>query len=273
VTATYFLLLAGALAANPIPDNKSPIDSLTYTFGGGGMLLAGGSLTITKEGKVTYFYSSAPFTNSGGHVVQKSWNLSKEERTELFRKLVDDGLLEAEEGKLLFDGIRVTHGRWYATLAANKVPDKALAHLRPLLSKADPVTWPEKKKEVVKEPAAKPDTLTYLHYDFSTKADGDHATLIVTRDGKVRYVRQPPTEKRIESEWTIPAKDAEALLDALLADGLFDLEDAGRDKFPRHMIDAQVGRWRTNFFPKELPEKFSKQLMPLLKKADAEFWK
>jgi hypothetical protein len=132
--------------------------------------------------------------------------------------------------------------------------------------------WPEKKKEEAKAPAAKPSQLMYLHYHFAPKKDGD-TTLILSRDGKVRYVRQPPTEKRIEAEWTIPAKDAEALLDALVADGLFDLEDIGRDKFPSHMIDAQVGRWSTNFHVKELPEKLLKHLQPLLKKADAEFWK
>jgi hypothetical protein len=274
MTTALLTILAGVLTANPLPDNKSSIDSLSYTFGDGGELGGGGTLRITTDGKVSYHYSSAPFTGSGGRVVQKSWTLSKEERTELFRKLVDDGLLEAEAGGHFSNEIRVTHGRWRTTLVPDKVPDKAMAHLYPLLSKADPVKWPEKKPVVAKEPTDKPGVLTAFHYNFSTKADGDHATLIVSRDGKVLYVRNSPNAaKPIREEWTIPAKDAAALLDALVADGLFDLEDAGRDKFHSHSIDVAAGKWRTNFYLKELPEKFLKPLLPLLRKADAEFWK
>ena len=275
MTAAYLIFLAGTLAANPLPDNKTPIDSLTYTFGiGGGTFGAGGRLTISPDGKVSYYFSSDPFTGSGGRVVNKSWELTKEERTELFRKLVADGLLEAEEGGTVLSGIRVTSGRWRATLDPDKVPEKAMAHLRPLLGKADPVLWPEKKKEEAKAPAAPPGKLATFIYYFVPKKEGDYATLVVSRDGKVRYARRPPNAaKPIQEEWTIPAKDAEALLDALVADGLLDLEDVGRDKFPNHGIDVQVGRWRTSFGVKELPEKFKKPLLPLLKKADADFWK
>ena len=44
MTTAYLIFLAGALAANPLPDNKTPIDSLRYTFGGGGLVDAGGNL-------------------------------------------------------------------------------------------------------------------------------------------------------------------------------------------------------------------------------------
>ena len=275
MTTTYLVFLAGTLAANPLPDNKVPIDSLTYTFGeGGGLAGGGGRLTITKEGKVSYSFSSHPFTGSGGRVVQTSWELSKEERNELFRKLVDGGLLEAEDGDTVTGGIRVTSGRWRATLAAEKVPDKAMAHLRPLLTKADPVKWPEKKAVAAKNPPAKPGTLTTLIHHFMPKKDGDYTSLVVSRDGKVYYVRHiPGPAEPVKAEWTIPAKDAEALLDGLVADGLFELEDVGRDKYPGHTIDTKVGRWQTTFHVKELPEKLSRRLLPLLRKADAEFWK
>jgi hypothetical protein len=280
MTAVALALLAGTLAAEPLPDNKTPIDSLTYTFGGGGLFSGGGSLTISADGKVKYFYSSAPHTNSGGRVVQQSWELTKEERTALFRKLVDDGLLEAEEGANFLDGIRVTHGRWRTTIAGDKVPDKAMAHLRPLLSKADPVMWGEKKPAPAKEPAAKPGTLRQFNYYFAPKAEGDHILLYVGRGGEVSYQRYGPvagapgtTKTHVQTSWKIPRADAEAVLDALVADGALDLETAEQDRFPVHRVEAQVGRWTTTFYTKPLPEKLTKQLLPLLKKADAEFWK
>jgi hypothetical protein len=275
MTALAVALLAASLAAppNPLPDNKSPIDSLSYSFGGGGLVGAGGSLTISADGKVAYFFSSDPFTGSGGRVVQQKWELTKDELKELFTKLVADGLLDTDAGTgpALFGGIRVTSGRWRMNLDADKVPEKAMRHLRPLLAKADPVKWGEKPAAPKVPP--KPGVMMSMVYHFTPKMGGDQITLVVGRDGKLWYRRQPPIAKAISLEWTIPAKDAEALLDALVADGLFDLADAGPGKFPYHMVDAQVGRWQTSFHPKEFPEKLTKQLLPHLKKADAEFWK
>lgn len=130
-----------ALGADPLPDHKTPIDSLTYAFGGGGFLGAGGSLRIGTDGKVRYSYISAPHTGSGGIVVQKDWELTKDEMKELFTKLVADGLLDGEEAKGgLLDGIQVTSGRWRTTVAA----DKGMKHLHPLLAKAHAAMWAEK---------------------------------------------------------------------------------------------------------------------------------
>src|SRR6187402_3381424 len=109
--------LASVLATNPLPDNKAPVDSLQYTFGNGGAFGAGGSLSISADGKVAYFYSSAPHTGSGGRVVRQNWELSKGERTELFRKLVADGLLDAEESRNFTEQIRVACGRWHTAFA------------------------------------------------------------------------------------------------------------------------------------------------------------
>jgi len=275
VTTALLALLAASFAADPLPDDKTPIDSLTYTFGGG---VAGlgptGSLSISKDGKVQYFYSSAPHTGSGGRVVQQKWELSKEERTTLFRKLVDDGLLETEEGKSFLESIRVTHGRWWRMLAPDKVPEKAMAHLRPLLAKADPELWSEKKPAPPKQPPSKPGTVTWLSYHLTTKKDGDRIALTFTRDGKAHYFRSSPDlAKPVEVAWSMPAKDAEALLDSLAADGLFELADGDGDKYPGHLIEAATGKWRIAIRPKEIPEKLLKPMLPLLKKADADFWK
>src|SRR5262245_39879775 len=91
------ILAASLVRPGPLPDNRSPIDSLRYTFGGAGIAGPGGSLTISADGKVSFNYISAPQTNSGGLVIQKTWELTAKERTELFRKLVADGLLTVDE--------------------------------------------------------------------------------------------------------------------------------------------------------------------------------
>src|SRR5262245_48324282 len=92
------VLLAAALAAPPAPltDGKS-FDALTYVFGAG-TFGPGGAFSIAADGKVSYFFSSAPHTNSGGQVVKKEWTLTKEEKAELFGKLVEAGLLELPDG-------------------------------------------------------------------------------------------------------------------------------------------------------------------------------
>ncbi len=286
MTAITLALLA--LAANPLPDNKIPIDSLSYSFSSGGgngdrvgrLFGPAGHLSISKDGKVGYSHQTAPDTGSGGIVTQKSWELTKDELKELFAKLVADGFLDAEgpAGAALPGEMRVTSGRWHATLPAQRVPNKAFAHLRPLLAKAHPVLWGE--KPAVKEPPVpKPGVLNSFGYYHAPKLNGDQITLYVMRDGKVSYRRYghpngPNAGKTFADErWTIPAKDAETLLDALATDGLLDLEEAKADQFPLHRAEAQVGRWQTTFYAKAWPEKIAKHIRPLLRKADAEFWK
>ena len=86
-----------------------------------------------------YSYASDPHTGSGGFVVQKDWELTKDEVKELFAKLVADGLLDAAPGgSVFFDGIQLTSGRWRTGMKAEKVPPKAMAHLRELMAKAQP---------------------------------------------------------------------------------------------------------------------------------------
>jgi len=145
-----------------------------------------------------------------------------------------------------------------------------------------------------------------FRYTFAQGPGGHTVELAVARDGTVTYKRA--TDPRlideqpkvvVKDEWKIPAKDAVALLDALTADGFFELKDARvwekllkpeRDG-PRPALDppkqkerqplirpyyalgAEAGRWHTDFTLWEMPEKVQKHFLPLLKKADAEFWK
>ncbi|MBM3980167.1 MAG: hypothetical protein FJ304_07750 [Planctomycetes bacterium] len=290
MTALVLALLG--LAPNPVPDNKTTIDSFSFSFGapdkhggkfdtlalgGAPALGAGGSLTVAKDGKVTYTYSSAPFTGSGGRVVKKEWALSKDELKALFAKLVADGLLDGDANPDAHSGIRVTSGRWYAYI--EQVPEKAMAHIKVLLVKADPVLW-EEKKPAPKPPAPKPGVLRQFNYYFAPKADGDHALLYVGRTGEVSYQRYGPTPgvpqsttTHVQTSWKIEPADAERLLDALAAGGALDLEIAEREKFPIHRVEAQVGRWNTTHYTKPLPDPLLKLLLPLLKKADAGYWK
>ncbi len=284
MTAMSLALLAVVLTANPLPDNKMPIDSLSYSFSGpsapGGIALGPmGHLSISKDGKVGYSHQTNPDTGSGGVVTQKRWELTKDEQKELFAKLVADGLLETGEpnGIALPGEIRVTSGRWHATVPAQKVPHKAFAHLRSVMGKAHHI-WAE--KPAPKEPPVpKPGILHAFGYYHVPKEQGDQVTLYLRRDGRVHYRRfgHPDSPAAgttyAKEEWTIPAKDAEALLDTLAADGVCDLEDVGHMKAPIHRIEVQVGRWQTTYYTKEPPEKIAKHLRPLLKKADPEFWK
>lgn len=274
------VLLAAALAAPPgaLPDGKS-FDALTYTFGGGGALSAGGSLSIAADGKVRYFYSSDPHTGSGGRVVQKEWTLTKEEKAELFGKLVAAGLLDLPDGHGVpfASGLLVTSGKWRRHLSSVKVPDKVMDLLRPLLAKAHPELWKEKPEPKPAKP--EPIVLKSVGYTLTPKAKDGAVSLNVYRNGLVQYRRvgngNAPDGRyyAVEKDWKQSAKEAEALLDALVADGLFDLEDTAGDKYPNHQITGSAGRWNATFYPKELPEKVSKHLLPLLKHADAEFWK
>lgn len=275
---TPLVLLAAALAAPPntVPDGKT-FDALTYTFGGGGGFGGGGSLTIAADGKVTYFFSSAPHTGSGGNVVRTDWTITKDEKAALFAKLIDAGLLDlpAGHGVMFAGGFRVSSGKWNMVLGGTKVPDKITNLLAPLLLKADEKTWAEKPAR------AKPDPVAFQTFGYTLipKANGRPIALYVTRAGGVQYRRvaapDAPNGKyyAVEKDWKLTAKEAEALLDGLIADGLLDLDDAGAAMYPSHTVSAHAGRWAATYAPKGLPEKLMKRLLPLLKEADPDQWK
>jgi hypothetical protein len=277
IPLTVALFLAAPLA-DPLPDGKS-IDTLTFSFSGGGDVHAGGSFTLTAEGKVSYSHQTAPFTGSGGVVTSKSWDIPKSEAAAVLSGLLEDGLLDLPAGgtPLASSGatIRVTSGKWFATVAAHPVPEKILGHMRPYLEKAHPAMW---KKPAPPPKDAKP-VLTNLRYTFTAKVEGEAVILTVARDGRVSYTRRthptaPGGQKNLVSQgWALPKDDAARLLNALVADGLFDLEDTLGQKFPNHGIDAHAGPWRRVSHPKDMPDAVMKHLRPLLEKADPEVWK
>ena len=101
-----FVLLMAAPGADPLPDNKVPIDSLAYRFGDG-VFGARGTLSIGRDGKVAYSHATAPHTGSGGQITTKEWELTRDEMKELFAKVVAAGLPSGDE---LNGGIWATGG-------------------------------------------------------------------------------------------------------------------------------------------------------------------
>ncbi|MCI0699479.1 MAG: hypothetical protein L0241_00140, partial [Planctomycetia bacterium] len=181
ITAALALAIA---APPPLPDGKS-IDALSFHFSSGiPGLSPSGVLNITADGKVNYSHQTAPSTGSGGKVTQKKWELTKAEVAELFRKLVADGLLDIPEaaGKHAANEFTVYSGRWQLALPTEKVPEKVLAHLRPLLVKAHPALW---EKPVMEKPK-----LTHLQYSFTPKAEGEESTITIDRAGNITYKRR-----------------------------------------------------------------------------------
>jgi hypothetical protein len=272
--AAAFALIA-AFLPRPLPDHATPIDSLTYSFSLPTATLAGGGLTISAGGKVRYHHSTHPQTGSGGHVADKTWELTKGEVAELFRKVVADGLLDAKgDGTLLWDVVRVTSGRWYATVPAAGVPEKAMAHLKPylLVVPGSPAVKKDAPQAEDKSPA-KPGVLTHFAYTF-TPRDSEYAYLMFQRDGTAVYRHHVPGADTTEKKWTIPAKEAEALLDALAADGLYSLPAGrNRDRLPTHTVEGHAGVWRTLSWANDRPRPIEKHVVPMLRKNDPEFWK
>jgi hypothetical protein len=267
-------LLATLPAADPLPDGKT-IDSLHFSFNKGVPGLGpNGSLTVTADGKVSYHYISAPHTGSGGRVIDTKWEVPKAEVAALFRNLVEHGLLDLPDGRALgTHSFRVTSGRWHMTVGADPIPEKILADLRPYLEKVHADMWKEKPAA----PAQKP-VLTWLQYAFTEKADGAQITLTLGRGGGVSYTRRDnsaPAGKQmpVYETWYLKRDEAEKLFDALIADGLADLDDTGKGKFPSHSVQVFAGKWSTVFYPKEMPDAVMKHFRPLLEKADPAAWK
>jgi len=277
MTATL-ALLAATFVASPgaLPDGKT-LDALSYTFGGG-PFGPSGTLSIAADGKVSYNFSSAPSTGSGGRVVKMEWAFTKEQKAELFGKLVEAGLLEMPGGPSVpfSNGFVVSSGKWRLSLSSVKVPDKVMALLRPLLAKAHPELWAENPEPKPSKPERL--KLSSLGYTYTPKANGEIVSLHLQPNDTVRYTRRcVPNAPAgplyvVEKDWKLTTKEMETLFESLVSDGLCELEDSGGG-YPKHSFSAYAGRWSATFNPKELPDKVSSHLLPLLKKADAEFWK
>ena len=144
--AVVVALPGGAGAADDsrpvLPDNKT-IDTFQYSFTPK-LLGSTATLSIYKDGKVTYGYASQPHTGSGGKIVKMEWKLSERERAALLSGLVEDGLLDLEDtggGKFPNHYIAVSYERWQFSMFPKELPEKMLKRVRPLLQKAHPEEW------------------------------------------------------------------------------------------------------------------------------------
>lgn len=272
-------LILTLLAALPdrLPDGKT-FDWLSFRFSRGVSGLGpNGTLVIPADGKLQYQYLSAPHTGSGGHVVEKKWEIPKAEVARLFRDLVDHGLFDLPEGqgKGQLNGANdfsIYSGRWSMNLTANPVPEKLLADLRPYLIAAHAEEW--KEKPLANE---KP-VPTRFEYTLTEKAGAPETSLAIDRAGYVIYFRHDSSLPRgkqllVSESWSIGRMEAVTLLESLLAEGLFDEPDTLGAVFPKHVVQMHAGKWRNTLYPKELPARAMKLLAPLLEKADPEIWK
>lgn len=125
-----------------LPDDKT-IDTFHYSFTPR-VLGSATTLSVHKDGKVTYSYASAPHTGSGGKTVLKEWTLAEHDRAALLGGLVEDGLLSHEDtggGKFPNHYVAVSYGRWGLSMHPKELSEKVLKRVRPLLQKAHPEEW------------------------------------------------------------------------------------------------------------------------------------
>jgi len=104
----------------------------------------GTSLSLSRDGHVYYYFSSQPYTNSGGEVVTEKWIIKEEDAKAILDGLLKDGLLDLKtdnERKSPSHRIGVSAGRWQAVIQPAKLPGPILERLLPLLRKADPKRW------------------------------------------------------------------------------------------------------------------------------------
>ena len=117
--------------------------------------------------------------------------------------------------------------------------------------------------------------LRRIGFEMASKGFGEvgSGTLSITRAGKVSYKYLPFSELSLgrqpmlhTKDWEIPAKEAAELLDALVADGLFDLKNDEPHVFNR-ILTARTGQWAFTVQTKELPAKMGDRLTALIRKA------
>jgi len=146
---TYGVAAGGAsgLKAAPLPEMKV-VDTFHYTYMSG-PFTDRAMLSVTRDGKVTYFYQSEPGTNSGGVNVANKWEMPKKDAGVLLDGLVQDGLLKMKDadGKDWKGGIHrvaVSSGDRDLVITPKELPEKVFARLLPLLQKAHPEMWKAK---------------------------------------------------------------------------------------------------------------------------------
>jgi hypothetical protein len=267
---TAVLLLAAVPAR--LPDAKAP-DAVTFAFGH--PLGPGGTLTVTSAGKVRYREVLDLPTGRAPRVVAAEWDVPKAEAAAVLAGLVADGLLDlsARVRHSRDTAFTVASGRWRLYLHADPVPEKLMDRLRPLLEKADAARWKPKPPPAAAEPA-----VTALEWTLLEKAGGPEVLFRLDRHGTASYFRKrPPADPKgagndVSEVWSVGAKEAAALLDALAAAGALDRSD-GEGRYPRHYVQAFAGKWTLESHPKEMPDAVLKLLRPLFEHADPAHWK
>ncbi len=142
------LVAAGAATgskAAPAPE-LTILDTFQYTYMSS-PLEDRALLSVTRDGKVTYFYQSAPGTDSGGITVAKKWEITKSDAVALLDGLVKDGLLkmkDADRKNNWKHRVAVRSGSRELVITPKELPDKVFARLLPLLQKAHPEAWKAK---------------------------------------------------------------------------------------------------------------------------------
>ncbi|MBA4064107.1 MAG: hypothetical protein C0501_10420 [Isosphaera sp.] len=267
---TAVLLLAAVPAR--LPDGKAP-DAVTFAFGH--PFGPRGTLTVTSAGKVGYREVLNPPMGAADRVHAAEWDIPKAEAAALLAGLVGDGLLDLPARVRHTPDTRFTvaSGRWRMYLHADPVPEKLMARLLPLLEKAHPARWKPKPAPAADEPA-----VTAFEWTLVEKPGGPEVLFRLARHGTASYFRKRAANdpegagNDVSEVWSVGAKEAAALLDALAAAGALDLAD-GDGRYPSHHVQAFAGKWTLESHPKEMPDAVLKLLRPLFEHADPAHWK
>lgn len=268
---------AGAGAADVKPPSVPP-DTFGYDFSNVPNTSGQFKLSITKAGNVSYTHNE---NRIDGFNTTKTFAIPEKDATELLSGLIEDGLLDLKVDENAGSAgdfnpgprhfIHVTRGNWTLRIVTKEVPQKILNRLLPVLMKADPTIFKVAEAEVVKNPASVPDGKSIDSFRTTFDSIGTIRILTVSRDGGISYlnITRPfigrADTPNVSKYWTIPAKEAAALLDGLVEDGL-DREVRGGDeatKLAQWETSLGYGRWELKT-KRSLPAKAIQRLTPLL---------
>ena len=261
--------------APPAPD----LDTFEYVFTKGFFYESTVTLKVTKDGKATYLYKPRQsYPGADASIVRKNWDMPAKDAAAFLTGMVEDGLLDLET----FDQFKhpthhylnVTCGLWQHRTDFKVLPEKLYRRLLPVLAQAHPEQW--KVAEAKRPPLPDGTRIDSIVVGLGL-GYGRTLMLSVSRTGQVSYSAAdnltlgrapiPPVHKG----WTIPEKDAAALLDGLIEDGLLKGREAndGNLGSPGKLLGVTYGRW-TMHGPGHIPGKALLRLMPLMGKGVAE---
>ncbi len=279
---TAFLALAvlsAGVGAGDVKAAPPTLDTFKYNFSNSGGEF---KLSVSSAGNVSYTHNE---NRKEGFNTTKTFTIPEKNATELLSGLIEDGLLDLEANDQAGSAgavnlgpthsFHVTCGRWQLSLRPKVVPKNILDRLLPVLMKADPAVFKVAVVKVVKNPASVPDGKSIDYFSTTFDSIGKITILSVSRDGAISYLAITSTfigradTPNVSKYWNIPAKDAAALLDGLVADGL-DREVLGGDeatKFAQHKTTLGYGRWYLET-KRSLPAKAIERLIPLLEQGE-----